>query len=559
MKKIVIPAIILLVAIFLIATKHIFFRLDLTEDGRYSLSEPARRQLEAMNEPLTLKIYLTGDLDANMTRLKNEVVDLVGEMNIVATERIEIQETDPNAESDDNARYALYQKLEERGIRGMNITERKRGGGVNESIVFPWAELCSARDTMLICLLPAGATGQTGEQSVNSAVEDVEFQLVDAIRVLNRNGIKKIAFLEGHGELEEQYTYDISDALSRYFQIDRGVLGTDPAILSDYAAIIIAKPQKPFSETDKFIIDQYIMSGGRVLWLLDGVQMSDSMLSTSGMTPLIPLELNLNDQLFRYGVRITPTVIEDMQCAYMPVNVAGPGEQPRFQPIPWTFSPLLRLSPLHPITKNISDLATDYPAGIELVGDTGAIRREVLAVTGNASHVSSAPNQIDINQAMKVEPEEYFIHSFVPVAVALEGRFTSIYSHRMPPQDIHLSAPIIEQSTETKMVVVADGDLLKNNIQRTDQGLMYLPAGYDRVTGQTHGNRDFVVNSMLYLTDDEGIMQLRKRELGLRLLNRVTAEQGYVKHAVLNTCLPLIIFALLGLVFILLKRKHYAK
>lgn len=560
MKKTILIAALAVLAVWLVATRHTFFRLDLTAEGRYSLSEPARNQLRAIHEPLTLRIYLTGDLDANMARLKNEVLDLVGEMNVVAGSRIETVEIDPNAPADEQARYAGYQALEARGIRGMNITRRRRGGSVDQSIVFPWAELCSTRDTMAICLLAAnGPSGESGEQSINSAVEDVEFQLIDAVRVLNREGVKKIAFLEGHGELDEQSTYDISDALSRYFQIDRGVIGPDPDVLSPYAAIVIAKPLEPFSEADKYVIDQYIMRGGRVLWMLDGVQMSDSMLSTAGMTPLIARELNLNDQLFRYGVRITPTVVEDMQCAYMPVNTAGPGEKPRFQPIPWTFSPLLQLSPVHPVTKNVGDVLASYPAGIELVGDTADIRREVLMVTSNASHVSWAPGEIDIMQAIKVEPQQYFVNSFIPIGVALSGRFTSIYAHRMLPAGIRSGYKTVEQSPDTRMIVVSDGDVARNNIQSTPDGLMYLPVGYDRVTQQMHGNRDFVVNSLLYLTDDEGIMSLRRRQLGLRLLNRVSAEQSYALYATLNTVLPLVLFALLGLLFILLNRKRYAK
>jgi ABC-2 type transport system permease protein len=176
----------------------------------------------------------------------------------------------------------------------------------------------------------------------------LEYLFVDAIRLLNRTEVRKIAFIEGHGELTEEYTYDASDALSRYFQVDRGVLGMDASVLDDYAAIIIAKPTEKYSESDKFIIDQYIMRGGRVLWMLDGAQMSSDMLSEGGATPLIALDVNLNDQLFRYGVRLTPTIVEDMQCAYMPINVARPTEQPRFEPIPWFYTPLLQGSPYHP-------------------------------------------------------------------------------------------------------------------------------------------------------------------------------------------------------------------
>ncbi|MBQ0008319.1 MAG: gliding motility-associated ABC transporter substrate-binding protein GldG [bacterium] len=556
MKNNFIITVIVLVAIWLAATRVAFFRIDLTEEKRYSISDAAEKQLMAMKEPLTLKLYLTGNLDANMARLKSEVTDLVTEMNMVAAERIEIEEIDPSEATDEEERMANYRELEARGIHGLSVSDRSRSGQVTESVIFPWAELCSQRDTMVICLMNPGASS-TGEMSVNTAVGDVEFQIIDAVRVLNHATLKKIAFIEGHDELPEPMTFDISDALSRYFQVDRGVIGTDPTILNPYSAIIIAKPKKPYSETDKFIIDQYIMRGGRVLWLIDGVVLSDSLLSTGGMTPLLANDVNLNDQLFRYGARITSTLVEDMQCTYMPVNMAGHGEKPRFEPIPWTFSPLLQLSPLHPITKTLTDVKVDYASGIEMVGDTAGIKKEVLMVTSNASHVTGAPAEIDIMKAMKVEPQDYFIHSFVPIGIAMEGKFTSIYSHRMPPKGI--TADVKETSEFTRMIVVADGDILKNDIQRTQQGMMYLPVGFDRVTQRQHGNRDFIVNALLYLTDDEGIMQLRRRQMPIRMLNRVSVEQGYTSTATLNVLLPVAILAIIGFIFIMLYKRRYAQ
>lgn len=557
-KHAIIPIVVAAVALFAITTRHVFFRIDMTEDGRYSLSEPAYRQLKALSKPLTLRIYLNGDLDANMLRLKHSVLDMVEEMNEISSKPIEIVEIDPNDVSSDDERYVLFRQLEDRGIRGMNVSHRKRGGSISESIIFPWAELCSENDTMLIPLMQADVE-LSGEQAVNSSVEDVEFRLIDAVRILNRTDVKKVAFIEGHGELPERFTYDITVALSRYFQIDRGVIGNDASVLDSYAAIVIAKPTEPFSERDKFIIDQYIMNGGSVFWLVDGVCMSDSMLSSSGMTPLVVRDVNLTDQLFRYGVRITPTIVEDMQCAYMPVNLAAQGEKPRFEPIPWSFTPLLRLSPFHPVTKSLSDVKVDYASGIEIVGDTIGVTKEVLMVSSNASHVSSAPGEIDIMQAVKVEPSEYFTSSYVPVGVVMEGCFNSVFAHRSMPDSIVNAHPFRERSVATRMIVVGDGDVLRNEIQQTRNGLVYpLPVGLDRVSGYLHGNRDFAVNSLLFLTDDEGVMQLRSRHVGLRMLNRASAEQNFTHHAVVNVLLPLLLLALTGAIYNILKRLHYA-
>ena len=559
MKKIIgiiIPIVVAAIAIVLIFTRFAFFRIDLTAEKRYTLSGATKEQLKQIHEPLLLKMYLCGDLDANMLRLSKAVEEMVEEMNIKAEYPITIEKIDPNKEVDDEARYANYYKLENRGLRGMSVTKREKNGAMTEQILFPWAELCSSRDTMAISLMSA-SNGISGEEAVNAAVEDLEFQIIDAVRVLNRTEVKKVAFIEGHDELSEIEVYDASDALSRYFQIDRGVLGYDANVLDGYSAIIIAKPMTAYSERDKFIIDQYIMRGGRVLWLIDGASMSNDMLSEGGVSPLIKLDVNLNDILFRYGVRVTPTILEDMQCAYIPINMARPGEEARFEPIPWFFTPLLQVSPYHPITKMISPVKADFASGIELVGDT-TVRKEIILATGNASHVHFAPSQVDVSAAVQVEPEEYFNNAYIPVAVSLEGSFTSAFMHRLVPDSLNTSN-IIEKSINTRMIVVADGDIIRNDIEKYNSELMLVPLGYDRVTKQTHGNKNFIINSLLYLTDDEGVMNLRNRKVELRLLNRAVVNSNRNLIIAFNTIIPLVIIALFGGVFFIIRKRKYSK
>ena len=554
--EITIPIVVAIAAIVLIFTRFAFFRVDLTAEKRYTLSDATKEQLKVMREPLTLKLYLSGDLDANMLRLSKTVKETVEEMNVKARFPISIVEENPNEEIDDEARYATYSKLESRGLRGMSVTKRERNGAMTEQVIFPWAELCSSRDTMAICLMKP-STSMKGEEAVNAAVEDLEFQIIDAVRVLNRTEIKKIAFLEGHGELSEYEVYDACEALSRYFQIDRGVLGYDASVLDDYCAIVVAKPLTAFSERDKFIIDQYIMRGGRVLWLIDGARMSNDLLSQGGSSPLIKLDVNLNDMLFRYGVRVTPTILEDMQCAYIPVNMARSGEEPRFEPIPWFFHPLLQTSPYHPITKMINAVRADFASGLELVGDS-SIHKEIILATGNASHVHFAPSQIDVAAAVNVEPQEYFNNAYIPVAAALEGDFTSVFLHRLVPDSINTNR-IIEKSARTRMVVVADGDIIRNDIEKYNSELMLVPLGYDRVTKQTHGNKNFIINALLYLTDDEGVMNLRNRKVELRLLNRAVVDANRNIIILFNTVLPLVIVALFATLFFIIRKRKFSK
>lgn len=544
-------------ALLMIFVPALRFRFDMSADKRHSISASSKRLLAEADKRMSVKLYLTGSLDADMLRLSHGAEDLIAEFNRYTSYPMNIERVDPNASSDEDERYAFYDNLETRGLRGMSVAKRKRNGTLTEQIVFPWAEVCSDNDTVAVPLILPSAN-MRGEVAVNAAIEDLEYRFIDAIRILNISEVKKIAFLEGHDEMDESEVYDACDALNRYFQIDRGVLGTDAYVLDDYAAVVVAKPAGLFSETDKFILDRYIMNGGRVLWLLEGVRMSNDMLSSGGVSPLMAMDNNLADQLFRYGVRIISSLVEDMQCAYMPVNVSRPGTEPQFEAVPWFFSPLLQTSPYHPITKGVASVRADYASAIEFVGDTVGVNRQILLVTSNASHITSAPSEINVANAVSVEPEKYFNTAFIPMAVALEGRFKSVYANRMPPEGIEAYGNRPE-SVHTRMIVVADGDVIRNDIERHPEGLAVIPLGYDRITGRTHGNKDFIVNSMLYLTDDDGLMELRNKKVTLRLLNRamVTAHRDGI--VIVSILMPLLLLAFGGMIYLFARRQRYVK
>lgn len=555
LHNVVLPIAIAAVAVLLIVGPRLFFRIDLTDQNRYSLADGTRQLLHQVDRPLHATLYLTGDLDANLLRLSHATADMIAEMNNYTNPRISFATVDPNDADSDEQRYQLYTSLENRGMKGMNVSLRQDGGRLSEQIIFPWMEIASPTDTIRICLMqPSGKL--SGEQAVNAAIEDLEYQCSDAIRLLTSTTAKRIAFIEGHGEIDEEYVYDATEALSRYFNVDRGTIGSDASVLNAYAAIIIAGPQQPLSETDKYIIDQYIMQGGRVLWLVDGTKNSSDLLAKDGSTPIIGNDINISDMLFRYGVRVTPSVIEDMQCAYIPVNIARPGDEPQFEPIPWFFTPLLQSSPYHPVTKTVGTVRANFASGIEIVGDTTAISKTLLLASSNSSHVTFAPNAINVSDAISVEPQQYFNSAFIPVAIALEGRFTSIYNHRMPPAGVQ-NPTSYSHSADTKMIVVADADIIRNDIEQHREGLMVVPLGLDRLTQNTYGNRQFIVNSLLYLTDDQGVMQLRNKRLDLRLLNRATITAHRTSIITAATAIPLAIIALLAAIYLLVRRHTF--
>ncbi len=554
--KIIIPILSVIISLYLIFTTNTFFRLDLTQEKKFSLSQSSKSILKNIDDNIQIKLYLAGELDANMTQLKYAIKNKVSDLNSYANNNIKLEEIDPNEAASDNERYANYKKLETRGLKGMSIALKNKNGGITQTVVFPWMEVMHNGDTLPICMInPENNIAPI--EAVKHAIEDLEYQIVDAIRVLTNDNITKIAFIEGHGELNEMETYSISETLSRYFQVDRGTIGGQPGILNDYKAIIIANPTDKFSEQDKFIIDQYIMNGGSVFWSIDGVIKSDSLLSQSGLTPVIATDLNLNDMFFKYGFRISGTIIQDLQCAHTPINIARIGERPKFETIPWYYSPLLNTSPYHPITKNRGEVMGDFVSALEFPGDTMMIKKEIILISGNASRVTTAPAEIDIDRMMNINPEEYFIHGFVPAAAILSGRFTSLYENRMHPIGIHPSEKIIQHSNKSKMIVVSDGSIMQNKIEPQDGGIWIVPLGYDRSTKRSYGNSDFILNSILYLTDQDGLMELRKREIPLRLLNTALVQQNASMIKTLNVGLPLLLLLLCGCTIFLLRKKKY--
>ena len=550
-------SIVILLLLWLSLTTKLFFRWDLTEEKRYTLSENTIDLLKSIDTPIHVTLYLNGSLDANMAQLRSAFVELLQEYNIYSDKYIQLENVNPSRFGEESERFAEYRKLESEGLTGMSVALQDNDGKVSQQIVFPWAVFSTSKDTVAVALMQP-SMNRGAEQSMQSAIEDLEYQMSDALRILTRSKLTKIAFIEGHNELDEWETYDVSEAFSRYFQVDRGVLGDDPSILEPYEAIIIAGPTEPLSEQDKYIIDQYIMHGGKVMWLVDGVRISNEELSASGVSPSMPLDVNLSDMLFKYGVRITPTIISDLQSVYMPLNISKPGENPRFEPMPFFYSPLLQGSPYHPITKNLAPVRADFASGIEILESNDMARKEVLLVSSNASHVTTAPDNVILNEVLSIDPKEYFTTGYVPIAVSLEGVFPSVFTHRMVPKGI-VPTQTKDLSEPTRMVVIADGDLIGNELERSEGGYRLLPAGYDRLTRQTYGNRDFALNAMLYLTDETGLMELRNRQMTLRLLNKSAVLGQRTLWQVISIGAPLVLLLVFAILFFYLRKHRFSK
>jgi len=530
-------AVISIVAIVLlnIPIQWLILRLDLTQDRRYTLSDATCHLLRQLDEPLEVSLLMDGELNSGFLRLKKATEETVHEMHY-QSRYVRLTNTDRTGEG--------------LGLSPTVIHERARDGRTIQTTIYPYARLRYHGHSLTVNLL-LNQRGLSGEENLNRSIEALEYTLAEAIHSLTQTETRSIAFLEGHGELDEHEVYDLQRELSRYFQIDRGQLSNQAGVLDHYRCVIIADPQEPFSEADKYILDQYLMQGGTLLWLVNGVRFSQDMLATNGITPIIPLDLRLTDMLFRYGVRINPVLVQDIQCLPIPVDVSTDSSQPNWQPMPWTYAPLLLTSDASPITRGVSQVMSTFASSVEWVGGDDGLKKDILLATSTASTATGAPAEVDLSD-LTIDRSR-FGYAYIPVATSLEGVFPSLFAHRLPPEEIVNASTTRTTSSPTRQVVVACGNVARNDWQQGQA----LPVGYDRYTQTQYGNRDFLVNAVLYLTDDSGLIQLRQKSVALRLLNDRRAHDLLTGCTILSILIPILLVAGIGLTISVVRRKKY--
>ncbi len=511
-------------------------RWDLTEDKRYTISPATEALVAQVDAPLQVQVLLDeGAMNVGFERLRQATNDWVEELHVVNNYCVRVGGDIPT----------------NLGLQPVMVHERGKQGQMVQTPVYPYA-IVRYKNRLRVVQLLQNNPSRSGEENLNSSIEALEYRLADAINGVLNPRAEKVAFLEGHGEMSEREVYDWEKELSRYYQIDRGILGNQVGIMDDYKVVIIADPREQLSETDKYIIDQYIMQGGRVMWLVDGVKLSEDMLQTNGLTPVIAEDWGIRDMLFKYGVRINPVLVQDLQCQMVPVEVSGSQTETQFQPMPWTYAPLLLTSDESPITKHIAQVKSMLVSEVESVGGDDGITKQILLATSTASRKTGVP--AEVNLADWTVMPELFTSAYIPVAMSLEGIFSSLYAHRMAPAGIE-GATELKQSPKTRQIVVACGRIAQNEWQ----GQEPLPVGYDKYMQTQFGNRDFLVNSVLWLADEQGLMQLRGKQIALRLLNDKRSYQQRTKIQIISVVSPIAVLALVGGIVWTLRRKKYIR
>ncbi len=537
-------------------SRQVFFRLDLTSEKRYTLTEASRQFLQDLPSDLYIKVYLDGELNSGFRRLANATREMLEEFKAEGGRNMQFEFINPDKGNAKEKKHLLGE-LEKFGFEPQTVFESTEDGRKIQSYVFPYA-VVYFNDKLVGVNLLDNLPSRSGAENLNISIEGLEYKLTNAFRKLIINEKPKIAFLEGHGELDEMDVIEVTDALSSYYQVDRGRIGTDPNILAPYKAVIIAKPSKRFSEKDKFVLDQYLMNGGRLLYLIDAVNITLDSLRITPQTIGLYNDINLDDQLFKYGVRVNPVVVEDIQAGRILMN-AQPQGQPQLVPVPWLYSPLLAAAQNHPVTRNINLVRGSFVGTIDTVGNDLQLKRQVLLRTSQYTKVNSTPVFISMREVNKQLQQSEFSASYQKVAVIQEGIFSSVFTNRRPPKGLNPLIKIKENSVPTRMIVVADGDIIRNDVRFKASNPQVMPLGYDEGSKQVYGNKDFIVNAVNYLCDEDGWMQLRGRYLTLRLLDRQQLSAGTAFWKWLNVILPIVLVIAGSGLFIFLRYRRFGK
>lgn len=537
-----------------------FFRIDLTSEKKHTLSASSRQLMRNLDEAVLVKIYLDGDLPSEFVNFRKSIRELMDEYRAYAGEMLQYEFVNLYDESDESVRNRMIGELYDRGLNVTNIQVREREGGTSSKIIFPGAMVTYRGYEMPVNLLKNNPA-QSHEHNLNNSIQTLEYEFTRSIHSLTLEQVPRIAFIEGHGELDSLQTHSLMNELKNFFQVDRGFINGNLETLMNYKALIIAKPVRRFSEADKYAIDQYIMQGGKVLFFLDPVNpFADSL--AGGTTVALASQVGIEDLLFKYGIRINYDLVADMQCNMVPVNTAPAGEQARFTMMPWVYHPLLTGPQFHPVTRGINYVKSEFASSLDTLESADNVTVTVLLATSGGSRKRDVPLYISMEEIMVQPDPALFSASGLPVGILLEGSFESFYKNYPVPEGVSRgSIELKKASLPTSVFVASDGDIPANEVRFEEGAFRAQPLGYDRYSRQTFGNSEFIMNVVNYMTDETGIIELRSRQFKLRLLDRevINNRSKTLKWKLINTLIPLLVVFLAGAVFQVLRKRKYTR
>ena len=560
-----------IVAVVNVIGSYVFTRFDLTSEKRYTLSPTTKEILGKLDDYVYFKVYLEGDFPAGFKKLRRETKEMLDEFRAYS-KYIDYEFINPSESEDPNERQENYKLLYQSGLNPTNVLDRAADGSSKQMIIWPGALVSYRNDTEIAIDLLENQLGQSSEEALNASMQNLEFRLIDAVKKVTRFQKPSIAFIQGHGELSGQDIYDITQTLSQnYNVVSIEIDGKIDALMHrtqdenievkafpSYDAIVIAKPTEPFSEKDKFLIDQYIMHGGKVLWLVEPVFATMDSLQSQESTIGIEQDLNLDDMLFKYGVRLNRDLLLDLTCAALPVRTGQMAGQAQLEFFRWFYFPLLQAASEHPMVRNMNSIKADFVSSMDATTSANGIEQIPLLKTSDYTKVSGAPVFITLAMLRQTPDRRMFSSKGKNVAYLLKGNFSSLYANRIPQEIAEDNGmQFMDESVSTAMIVVADGDIIRNQIDIKRK--MPLPLGFDQYTQNTYANKEFLENAISYLVDGEGLIDIRSRELKVRLLDMTKIGQEGLKWQLINTLIPIALIIALGFVMALVRKKEYSK
>ncbi|MEM9051663.1 MAG: gliding motility-associated ABC transporter substrate-binding protein GldG [Bacteroidota bacterium] len=543
-----------------------FDRFDLTEEKRHSLTSSTIRFIEELDDVVYLKVFLDGDFPSDYQRLRQSIKEKLDEMKAYAGDKIQYEFINPSAAEDRKSREEMYGELVNKGLNYTALQIREKDG-VSEKIVFPGA-LISYKDKEFPLQILQNQQRATDAQMVNRTINNLEYSLVNAIYQVKETERKKVAFVEGHGELSSIETRSLQRELEKHYNVDRvdisGMINSlsrniagEGSRFNRYDAIIVARPTEEFSEQDKYIIDQFVMLGGKVVWMIDAMSVSMDSLLTSDITMALPLRTNLDDLLFKYGVRLNRDLLLDRTCAPISLLTGPPGNE-RSELFPWYYKPILIPQESHPIVGNVDPIVSEFIGSIDTI-DAPGISKKVILSTSEYTKILKSPARVSFN-IVSIDPNFGNANRpNQPVAVLLEGEFESNFANRLPPNfyDERI-LDFREKSPYTRQLVISDGDIAANPVS-TD-GKKFRELGFDPVIGRKmYGNGEFLINALNYLLGDAALISVRSRSVELRKLDDEQVLQEREQWQAINIVFPVFITLFFGLLQWVLRKKAYSK
>ena len=569
--------IMIIIVLINIIGSFVYTRFDLTSEKRYTISNTSKEILKNLDDYVFFRVYLEGEFPAGFKKLRKETKEMLDEFRAYS-KFIDYEFINPSESNDPVERQETYKILYQSGLNYYTETVQTNTG-LQQIMIWPGIIL-SYREKELPIDLLSGQSGQSQETVLNNSAQDLEYKLISAIKEISTKNSSTVAFIDGHGELSDLEVYDIANTISNKYFIKRATLNeqinslmkrdfdrdSNIVIKPSYDAIIIAKPTIPFSEKDKFIIDQYIMYGGKVMWLLDPVSASMDSLQSAESTMGLAQNLNLDDQLFKYGLRLNKNLLLSYPCAQIGL-VTGQGDNMQSILLPWYYFPLLSPASEHPIVRNLEAVKADFVSSLEPTTSAPEIQKIPLLKTSDYTKVSSAPVYISLDILNQRPSASMFPQKGITTAYLLNGVFHSLYENRMPVE-ITSSSEIgfKNESVNTSMIVIADGDIIRNQLAQLDYAKKNnkrvgapLPLGYDQYTNNTYGNNQFIENAISYLLEGDGLINIRSRELKIRLLDMNKVNDNPTMWQVVNVVLPSAIMIILGIILAILRKKKYTE